>query len=92
MAVWKRGEQQLALSLQCDALEYASFFWAGASASLWIVCSIVHASGLRSLGIFQCLSSLARTLKWDKISTCCLSKRWFIAGGGDSLVLRLPLP
>ena len=58
---WKRGGLQLALSMQSGALEHATFLWAGASALLWIVCNRVHASGLRSLGRFQCLSLLERT-------------------------------
>lgn len=63
MSVWKRGRLQLALSMQSGALEYAMFFWAGASALLWFVCNSAHASNLRSLGKFQCLSLLARTLQ-----------------------------
>lgn len=38
------------------------FFWAASSALLWIVCHSVCASSLRSLGIFQYLSLLTRTL------------------------------
>jgi len=63
MSVWKRGRLQLALSMQSGALEYATFFWAGASALLWIVRNIAYASSVRSLGKFQCRSLLARTLQ-----------------------------
>lgn len=63
MSLWKRGGLQLALSMQSDALEDDTFFWAGASALLWIVCHDVYASSLRSLGRFQCLSLLPRALQ-----------------------------
>lgn len=77
MSVWKRGGLQLALSMQIGALEYATFFWAGASALLWIVCNSVHASSLRSLGSAEPFFACKNTSKWGKITPCCLSN-----GGG----------